>query len=112
MKKLLLVCLAALTVATNANADKLRFAYYPSLSPDGKTIYFSYNGDIYSVASEGGTARSTVNIGGYENRPLVSPNGEYLAFSSDTQGNGDVYIIKLKSGELKQLTYSTDTTIS
>ncbi|MBS7289862.1 MAG: PD40 domain-containing protein [Bacteroidales bacterium] len=114
MKKLLLVCLAALTVATNANADKLRFAYYPSLSPDGKTIYFSYNGDIYSVASEGGTARSTVNIGGYENRPLVSPNGEYLAFSSDTQGNGDVYIIKLKSGELKQLTYSeaTDSPVS
>lgn len=114
MKKLLLLCLAALTVATNANADKLRFAYYPSLSPDGKTIYFSYNGDIYSVASEGGTARSTVNIGGYENRPLVSPDGEYLAFSSDTQGNSDVYVIKLKSGELKQLTYSeaTDSPVS
>ncbi len=29
---------------------------YPALSPDGKTIVFSYKGDLYKVASAGGDA--------------------------------------------------------
>ncbi len=41
---------AALVAATFASwADNIRFASRPSLSPDGKQIYFSYDGDIYSV---------------------------------------------------------------
>ena len=29
---------------------------YPAISPDGKTIAFTYKGDIYKVSSAGGTA--------------------------------------------------------
>jgi hypothetical protein len=29
---------------------------YPAISPDGKTIVFTYKGDLYRVASSGGTA--------------------------------------------------------
>ena len=46
IKKFILLA-AALTVATAASfADNIRFASHPSLSPDGKQIYFSYDGDI------------------------------------------------------------------
>lgn len=79
-------------------AQTIHFPYNPTLSPDGKTIYFSYDGDIYRVASEGGFATRVVDLGGNEDYPKVSPNGKYLAFSSDIQGNNDVYEVFLDNG--------------
>ena len=46
MKKLLLLAAALVAASTASLADNIRFASHPSLSPDGKQIYFSYDGDI------------------------------------------------------------------
>ena len=45
MKRILLAFFATALCAA-ASADNIRFASHPSLSPDGKQIYFSYDGDI------------------------------------------------------------------
>lgn len=103
MKKLafLLLCVFPLL----ATAETLHFPYNPSLSPDGETIYFSHDGDIFSVPAQGGLAVRLVSLGGNENYPKVSPCGKYLAFSSDIQGNNDVYIVPVAGGEVKRLTW-------
>ena len=105
MKKLLLV--AALLAASSALslADNLRFASHPSLSPDGKQIYFSYDGDIYAVPVGGGQATAVVTMPGVQDSPLVSPDGKWLAFSSDIQGNSDVYVVPVAGGQAVQLTF-------
>ncbi|MEG0518199.1 MAG: S41 family peptidase [Bacteroidales bacterium] len=103
MKKILFLCMLCLPVFMTAQT--LRFAGKPSLSPDGRTIYFSYDGDIFTVPAEGGLAMRLVSLGGNENNPKVSPDGKMLAFSSDIQGNNDVYIVPVTGGEVKRLTY-------
>lgn len=105
MKNWLLLVVSALVTCNVAFAETIRFAYQPSLSPDGSQIYFSYDGDIFTVPSEGGLAKSFVSIGGNENNPIVSPDGKWLAFSSDVQGNSDVYIVPTAGGKAVQLTY-------
>lgn len=105
MKKSIILTAAAMLASQLAGAETVRFAYYPSLSPDGSTVYFSYDGDIFSVPVKGGLASRTISLGGSENMPVPSPDGKYIAFSSDIQGNSDVYVVPVGGGEARQLTY-------
>ncbi len=108
MKKEFMTFLSLLPLLAAGNAgmaETLHFPYRPTLSPDAKEIYFSYGGDIFRVDSKGGTALRFVSLGGNENSPEVSPDGKYLAFSSDVNGNNDVYIVPVEGGEVKRLTW-------
>lgn len=96
----------AVLATLSAAADNLHFAYRPSLSPDGKMLYFSYDGDIYRVPATGGTALSIIALAGNENCPVLSPDGKLIAFSSDIQGNSDVYVMPVEGGEIRQLTFN------
>ncbi len=83
-----------------------KFAFAePALSPDGNEIAFVSGGDIWTVPAAGGEARLLVSHADNESRPLYSPNGKYLAFTSTRTGNGDIYLLTLETGELKRLTY-------
>lgn len=101
--------LAALAVgffssAQNNNALWLR---YPAISPDGKTIAFSYKGDIYKVSSSGGDAIPITLNEAYDYMPVWSHDGKWIAFASDRYGNFDVYIMPSSGGEAKRLTYNS-----
>ena len=113
MKRVLLLA-ALLAACSAAFAENIRFASHPSLSPDGKQIYFSYDGDIYSVPVTGGQATAWITMPGVQDSPLVSPDGRWLAFSSDIQGNSDVYVVPLAGGQAVQLTFheAPDTPVS
>lgn len=77
----------------------------PGISPDGSTIAFVSGGDIWEVPSRGGDARLLVSHPATESRPLFSPDGKRLAFTSTRTGNGDVYVLTLASGDLSRLTF-------
>lgn len=77
----------------------------PSLSPDRKEIVFVSGGDIWSAPAEGGIARLLVAHPANESKPLFSPDGRYLAFSSNRTGNGDIYILEIASGSIRRLTF-------
>lgn len=77
----------------------------PSISPKGDDIAFVSGGDIWTVSSKGGTARLLVSNPATEMRPMYSPDGKRLAFTSMRTGNGDVYVLNLESGAVKRLTY-------
>ena len=105
MKRIALIVIALMAAASVSFADNIRFASHPSLSPDGKQIYFSYDGDIYSVPATGGQATAVITMPGVQDSPLVSPDGKWLAFSSDIQGNNDVYVVPVAGGQTLQLTF-------
>ena len=92
------------TVTATAANTPLYFASTPTLSPDAQTIYFCYEGDIWKVAATGGQALRVTAMTGYETRPRVSPDGKWLAFSSNEQGNNNVYIVSTAGGPIQQLT--------
>ena len=77
----------------------------PSISPDRQEIAFVSGGDIWTVPAQGGEARLLVSHAANESRPLYSPDGQRLAFISDRTGGGDIYVLSLASGALKQLTF-------
>jgi hypothetical protein len=76
----------------------------PSISPDRSEIAFVSGGDIWTVPARGGDAHLLVSHPATESRPLYSPDGRFLAFTSNRTGNGDVYLLTFATGELKRLT--------
>ncbi|MEJ2215267.1 MAG: S41 family peptidase [Gemmatimonadota bacterium] len=78
---------------------------YPAISPDGRTIAFSYQGDIYAVPAAGGTAKPLTIGESYEFAPVWSHDGKSIAFASDRYGNFDVFIMPAAGGVAKRLTF-------
>lgn len=83
------------------------FLSEPSLSPDAKWIVFSYEGDLWTVPTEGGKALRLTAMDGIESKPVYSPNGKWIAFTSNQDGNNNVYLIPVEGGTIKQLTFHT-----
>lgn len=78
---------------------------YPAISPDGNTILFNYQGDIYKVPVAGGTAIPLTLSESYEYSAVWSHDGQSIAFASDRYGNFDVFVMPADGGEAQRLTY-------
>ncbi len=77
----------------------------PAISPDRGEIAVVSGGDVWTVSAAGGDARLLVSHEATESRPLYAPDGDRLAFVSDRTGGGDIYVLSLKTGALKQITF-------
>ncbi len=97
---------------SGANTKRLIGARFPAVSPDGKMIAFSYMGDIWLVPISGGMAVRLTDHKGYDREPIWSPDGRWIAFTSNRSGNNDVYTIKVEGGIPKQLTYYTGSDVA
>ncbi len=107
MKKLALAaCFVPFVFGTPPTVKPLPSFSDPALSPDKSEIAFVSGGDIWTVAARGGEARLLVSHPATESRPLYSPDGTKLAFTSTRTGNGDVYVLTFATGQLKRLTFS------
>jgi Tol biopolymer transport system component/C-terminal processing protease CtpA/Prc len=80
---------------------------YPSISPDGKEIVFSYKGDLYKVTSSGGTATPLTIHDAHNFMPVWSQDGKQIAFASDRFGNFDVFIMPATGGTAQRLTFNS-----
>ena len=67
-------------------------------------IVFGYGGYLWSVPRDGGAARQ-LTTGGHESNPVFSPDGNWIAFSANYDGNRDVYVMPAAGGEPKRLTW-------
>src|SRR5437763_3696043 len=105
MKKLypLAIALALFTFTSIVFAREAKLVRYPSYS-NGR-IAFTYLGDIWTADENGqNVQRLTVNKA-RDAYPRFSPDGKWIAFSSDRNGNLDVFIIPATGGTAKQLTH-------
>lgn len=91
--------------ATAIAQSSPHFASHAAVSPDGTTVVFSYEGDLWQVPVTGGNALRITALPGDEISPRISPDGRWLAFSSNQFGNYDVFLMPLQGGEVKQLTH-------
>ncbi|HVS98811.1 MAG TPA: S41 family peptidase [Puia sp.] len=109
MRKTMLPTVLAFALSVHATAQEHPlWMRYPALSPDGQTILFSYKGDIYSVASKGGTAVPLTISESHEYAPVWSHDGKWIAFASDRYGNFDVFVMPSTGGEARRLTYHSN----
>lgn len=89
----------------SAQDTGLYFADFPAISPDGNTILFSFEEDLWRVPSTGGQAMRITAMEGRETHPRISPDGKWLAFTATQYGNADVFIMPLAGGNIQQLTF-------
>lgn len=99
----LLLAGCACVSAQNGMEEPLWFTY-PAISPDGKTIAFSHQGDLFTVPVTGGEARQITSNPAYEAYPVWSPDGSRIAFASDREGSLDIYCVEAKGGAPVRLT--------
>jgi len=71
---------------------------------NGEAIVFCYAGELYTVGKDGGVARRLTSGPGYSSFPHFSPDGKQLAFTSQYDGNTEVYVMPGDGGEPKRLT--------
>ena len=81
---------------------------YPSISPDGSQIVFTYKGDLYTIPTSGGKANQLTFHEAHDFMPVWSKDGSKIAFASDRYGNFDVYIMSAMGGDAKRLTYHSN----
>jgi tricorn protease len=98
---LTLLCTFSFTLSAQEEARLLRF---PTVSETH--IVFTYGGDLYSVARAGGVARKITNDEGFEMFAKFSPDGRWVAFTGQYDGNTEVYLIPAEGGNPKRLTYT------
>ena len=104
MNKLILATLlGAYGLAAQAQDNPL-WMRHPAISPDGKTIAFSYQGDIFTVPSSGGRAKQITSNAAFDSYPVWSPDGNHIAFASNREGSIDVWVMDANGGIPKRVT--------
>ncbi len=98
---LFIVCCTTLVFAEQMQEGRL--LRFPDISKD--KIAFMYGGDLWLVPSSGGTARRITSHPGRELFPKFSPDGQWLAFTGQYDGNFNVYVMPAEGGQPKQLTF-------
>ncbi|HEV2689368.1 MAG TPA: S41 family peptidase [Bryobacteraceae bacterium] len=100
IRKALFAALILLPTLAFADARLLR---HPSYSK-GK-VAFSYLGDIWTANENGSGVERLTDHKARDIYPRFSPDGNWIAFSSNREGNYDVFVIPATGGKAKQLTF-------
>jgi tricorn protease len=80
-----------------------RLLRYPDIA--GERVAFCYAGDIWVAPAMGGAATRLTAHAGLELFPRFSPDGKWLAFTGQYEGDEQVYVVPSEGGQPRQLTY-------
>lgn len=64
------------------------------VSPDGKTLAFDLLGDLYTMPISGGEAKALTSGLAWDMQPRFSPDGKWIAFTSDRGGGDNIWLIR------------------
>ncbi len=64
---------------------------FPSISPDGSAVCFSWRGDLWRVSAQGGQATRLTAHPMLDDHSVWSPDGKQIAFNSDRSGYRNAY---------------------
>jgi tricorn protease len=103
--RFLSLCLAAAAVlfAPAAGSAQTKLLRFPDIA--GDKVVFTYAGDLWTAPASGGTAVRLTAHPGLELFAKFSPDGKWIAFMGQYDGDEQVYVIPSTGGVPKQLTW-------
>jgi tricorn protease len=96
--------LSILPVWPQSLPNTARLLRFPTTND--RDIVFCYAGELYTVGKDGGIARRLTSGPGYTSFPRFSSDGKQVAFTSEYDGNREVYVMPAEGGTPKRLTIS------
>ena len=96
----------AAALAAQPNVTDTRLLSQPAVS--ATHVAFTYAGDLWTAKLDGSDVRRLTTADGDEQNPVFSPDGQWIAFSANYDGNTDAYIIPAAGGTPRRLTYHPD----
>ena len=97
-------CAFAITVAIHLPlAAQTRLLRFPDIH--GDRVAFTYGGDLWTASATGGTAIRLTAHPGVELFAKFSPDGKWIAFTGQYDGDEQVYVIPSTGGVPRQLTF-------
>ncbi len=106
---LALIVLLALASHT-ARAAAAGYYRYPSIHDD--KIVFTSEGDLWTVSTHGGIATRITSHPADEVLPKISPDGKWIAFTANYDGQANAYVIPIDGGEPRRMTYAPYTVVT
>jgi len=96
----------ALSPLGSIRAGNVDLPRYPSISPDGTTIVFSWRGDLWKVGSSGGTALRLTRHAQDDLASAWSPCGTLIAFNSTRDGHLNIWLMDADGTNIRQVTHT------
>lgn len=106
MRQVLVALMAAAAVVSSipaAATEGTLLLRFPDIHDD--TVVFAYGGDLWTAPAAGGIARRLTAHPGQEVFPRFSPDGEWIAFTGQYDGDEQVYVMPAGGGEPRRLTW-------
>ncbi|MCB2198124.1 PDZ domain-containing protein [bacterium] len=94
---------ACFTISSNVLAEGTLLLRTPSVNDDH--VVFVYAGDIWIADADGTNPRRLTIDEGAESNPYLSPDGQWVAFTGEYDGNTDIYVVSTKGGSPSRVTY-------
>ena len=101
--RLLRIPLLLLATGTTLPAQGTRLLRQPTVS--ATDIAFTYGADVWIVGKGGGVARRITSTPAVESDPKLSPDGKWIAFTSNRSGTPAVYVVSAAGGEPTRRTW-------
>jgi tricorn protease len=90
-------------IAATTTAAQTKLLRFPDIH--GDRVAFTYAGDIWTAAANGGSAIRLTAHPGIEVFAKFSPDGKWIAFTGQYDGDEQVYVMPSSGGVPRQLTY-------
>ena len=98
-----LLALALAAAPALAADEPTKFLRFPDIH--GDRVVFTHAGDLWTASTAGGTATRLTAHPGLELFAKFSPDGEWIAFTGQYDGDEQVYVARASGGEPRQLTF-------
>jgi len=103
VKTMLSLTAAAMIAGAGTSRAQTKMLRFPDIH--SHQVVFSYGGDLWRASAEGGLATRLTAHPGQELFAKFSPDGKWIAFTGQYDGDEQVYVMPAAGGAPKQLTY-------
>ena len=101
--KLSVIAAISTVISNSSTYAQTKLLRFPDIH--GDRVVFTYGGDLWTAPANGGSAARLTSHPGVELFGKFSPDGNWIAFTGQYDGDEQIYVVPTTGGEPRQLTF-------